>query len=50
MTIKDMWNKLLDLGVSEQTLQVVTDVAGFSEETMESVLYSVTGYRYFDQL
>jgi hypothetical protein len=44
-----MWDKLLGMGVSEQTLQVVTDINGFSEETMEAILYSVTGYRTFDQ-
>ena len=45
-----MWDKLLELGVSEQTLQVVTSINGYSEETMEDVLYAVTGYQDFDQL
>lgn len=50
MDMNEMWNTLLNLGVSEQTLQVVTDINGYSEETMRDILYAVTGYRYFDQL
>lgn len=45
-----MWEKLMELGVSEQTLQIVTDINGYSEETMLDVLYAHTGYRNFDQL
>lgn len=44
------WDLLLELGVSEQTLQIVTNIEGYSLETMESVLYAHTGYRAFDQL
>ena len=29
-----MWDKLLELGVSEQTLQIVTDINGYSQETL----------------
>lgn len=47
MDKNEMWDRLLELGVSEQTLQVVTDINGFSEETMEDILYAVTGYRNF---
>lgn len=45
-----MWDRLLDLGVTEQTLQVVTGINGYSEETMLDILYAVTGYRNFEQL
>lgn len=45
-----MWDVLQAYGVSEQTLQVVTDINGYSEETMLDILYAVTGYRNFDQL
>lgn len=45
-----MWDKLKELGVSEQTLQVVTSINGYSEETMLDILYAVTGYRNFEQL
>ncbi len=48
---EQMWDYLKDVVlVSEQTLQVVTDINGYSEETMLDILYAVTGYRSFDQL
>ena len=50
MSKVEMWNILLNLGVCEQTLQVVTDINGYSEETLCDILYAVTGYRDFDQL
>ena len=50
LTINEMWDTLLDLGVSEQTLQVVTDINGYNEQAMKNILYSVTGYNNFDQL
>lgn len=46
----DMWNVLEMMGVSEETLQVVTSINGYSEETMEKILYAVFGYNSFDQL
>lgn len=45
-----MWEELLELGVSEQTLQIVTDINGYSQETLLDILYAHTGYRSFDQL
>ena len=50
LTINEMWSTLLDLGVSEQTLKVVTDINGYNEQSMKNILYSVTGYNDFDQL
>ena len=51
MSKVEMWNILMnDFGVSEQTLQVVTDINGYSEEALCDILYAVTGYRDFDQL
>ena len=50
LSINEMWGTLLEMGVSEQTLQVVTDINGYNEETMRNILYCVTGYRDFDQL
>lgn len=46
----EMWDKLEALGVSEQTIQIVTDINGYSEETLLDILYAYTGYRNFDQL
>jgi hypothetical protein len=44
------WDTLLNLGVSEQTLQIVTNINGYSMDTLNDVLYAHTGYRNFDQL
>jgi hypothetical protein len=50
MTIEEMWDRLTELGVSEQTLNVVTDINGYNEQSMLDILYSITGYRSFEQL
>ena len=50
LSINEMWDTLLEIGVSEQTLQVVTDINGYNEQSMKDILYVVTGYRDFDQL
>lgn len=49
-TIEEMWDTLLEFGVSEQTLQIITDINGYNADTMRDVLYARTGYRTFDQL
>lgn len=50
MTIIEMWEKLEELGVSEQTLQIVTSINGYNEKTMLDILEVHTGYKNFDQL
>lgn len=45
-----MWEILLNSGVSEQTLQVVTDINGYTESSMHDILYAVFGLRNFDDL
>lgn len=50
MKINTMWDALLELGVSEETLQIVTAINGYNEETMFDILYAATGYRNFDQI
>ena len=49
-TETEMWDILERLGVTEQTLQIVTSINGYSAETLEDILYVHTGYRSFDQL
>lgn len=45
-----MWDWLMDeIGVSEETLNVVTDINGYNMETLNDVLYAVTGYRSREQ-
>ena len=51
MSTEEMWDCLVEtVGVSEETLRIVTCIDGYSAETMEAVLYSITGYHDFDQL
>lgn len=50
MSLQNMLSKLLELGVYEETLQVATDVAGYNEDIMLGILYSVFGVRDFEQL
>lgn len=50
MTTAEMWDALEEMGVSEQALQVVTNINGYSEQTMRDVLYVVAGCHDFDQL
>ena len=43
-----MWEELEDVyNVSEETLQVVTSINGYSEDTMYDILYAVSGERLF---
>lgn len=49
-TTDDAWDKLIRLGVSEQTLQIVTSINGFTMQTLEDVLYAHTGYNSFTQV
>lgn len=50
ITIENAWDTLLNMGVSEQTLDIVTSINGYSFETLEDVLYAYAGYRSFDQI
>lgn len=50
MNKNEMWDELINIGVSEQTLQVVTTINGYSEKTMLDILFAVTGYRTFEQM
>lgn len=50
ITIEEMWDTLLNMGVSEETLQTVTDINGYNEKSMTDILYSRFGYNNFEQL
>jgi len=50
MTVGEMYDYLVDvIGVSEETVQVIASINGYSKESMEDILYAVTGYKDFDQ-
>jgi len=53
-TMKNELNKLWDLLVnyelaSEESLKLVTCLNGYTLETMEDILYALTGYRSYEQ-
>ena len=50
MDKNQMWDALLNQGLSEETLQIVTAINGYSDKTMTDILYAATGYRTFDQI
>ena len=49
-TIEEAWNLLLEMGVSEETLQTVTDINGYNMEAMTDILYSRFGYNDFEEV
>lgn len=50
MNTEQMWDQLIQLGVSEQTLKIISDINGYNTRTMLDVLYTHTGYRNFEQM
>lgn len=50
MTIEQYWDNLIEYGiVSEDALRLATNLAGYSVDTLDSVLFVQTGYRYWGQ-
>ena len=48
--ITELWDMLLNDGLAtEQTLQVITSINGYTLETLNDVLYAVTGCRCIEQ-
>lgn len=44
-------NFLIDYGIAtEAEISLVTDINGYSEETMNDILYARTGYRDIEQV
>lgn len=51
LTVAQAWDVLNEnFGVSEQTLQIVTDINGYNMCALEGILYSVAGLNSFDQI
>ena len=51
LTVNSMYDTLLELElVSEDALDLVISINGFSEQTMLDVLFAQTGLRDFEQL
>jgi hypothetical protein len=48
--VEGMWDFLITQGVSEQTLQIITSINGYTVDTLNDVLYAHMGYRSIDQI
>lgn len=49
--VERAWDILeTECGVSEETLQTVTNINGYNMKALEDILYSTVGYRKFSQL
>lgn len=49
-TIENAWDLLLEMGVSEETLQTVTDINGYNMDSMLEILYSRFGENDFSEM
>lgn len=50
MNLNEYYDYIIDMGIaSEETLRVITDINGYSEETLDDVLYCQTTYRDLEQ-
>lgn len=50
MTLDEQYNYLIDyVIVSQEALDLLTDINGYSEDTINDALYNKTGYHYMKQ-
>jgi hypothetical protein len=48
--LDNLWETLVDYSIAtDEELQLVTSINGYSEETLNDILYCRTGYRDFEQ-
>ena len=46
MSLEDYYEYLINnVGVNEKTINCVTSINGYNEDTLDSILYYYTGYR-----
>jgi hypothetical protein len=49
-SVGKIWDKLIELGISEDTLQIITNINGYNEDTLNDILYTKFGYRSIEQM
>lgn len=50
MGTEELWDFLVNCGIAtEEELQLVTNINGYSVDTLQDVIYARTGYRDIDQ-
>ena len=50
MDVEQMWDRLIEMGVDEDVLKVVTSINGYNETSLNDILYAKFGYRDFEQM
>lgn len=50
LTFEQAYDVLIELGVSEETINTVCNINGRTFEQLENILYATHGYRCFSQL
>ena len=46
-----LWDELVNLGIAtDEELKLVTCINGYTEETLNDILYARTGYRSIEQM
>lgn len=49
--IAEVWDYLIESMIAtEEELKLITNINGYNEETLNSVIYARTGYRSIEQL
>ena len=51
MTTAQIWDYIQETGIAtEEELQLVTNINGYNEESLNSIIYARTGYRSVEQI
>lgn len=48
--LNEKWDILISMGVSEESLQLITAINGYNDTTLNDVLYARFGIRDFEEL
>lgn len=50
MEVSELYDKIIEYNIaSEETLNIITDINGYSVDTLNDVIYAATGYRSIEQ-
>ena len=50
MSLEDYYDYLINnIGVNEETINCITSINGYTEDTLDNILYYYTGYRDLEQ-
>ena len=50
-TLPQIWDYIVETGIAtEDECQLVTDINGYNEESLNDIIYAKTGYRSIEQM